>query len=136
MHIFSIKISFIHNTDKKCYCSVGMKLLYFLIFYHCSLLLLYSSHLVSLLFLNHYLFSFFNFFHYWFPLFLVKFTISHQVKCYILRYGLDSTIIGSRITLIMCSFPVQRNNLKQQLAALLPLHCIHAHHVSNNLNVA
>ena len=38
-----------------------------------------------------------------------------------LRYGLDSTIVGSKITLIMCSsFLVQGNNLKQQQAALLP----------------
>ena len=37
-----------------------------------------------------------------------------------LRYSLDSTIVGSKTTLIMCSFLVQRNYLKQQLAALLP----------------
>ena len=38
----------------------------------------------------------------------------------------------------MCSFLVQRNNLKQQLAdassIATMLNCIHAHHVSNNLN--
>ena len=38
-------------------CSVGMNLFYFLIIYHCSLLLSYSSHLFSLLILHPYFFT-------------------------------------------------------------------------------
>ena len=43
-------------------CSIGMNLFYFLIIYHCSLLLSYSSHLVSLLLLHSYFFTCFQFF--------------------------------------------------------------------------
>ena len=84
-------------TDKKCYCSVGMNLFYFLIIYHCSLLLSYSSHLVSLLFLCPYIFTFFKFFHYWFLLFsygIYNFISDSMLYLYLqctLRYGLDST---------------------------------------------
>ena len=45
-------------------------------------------------------------------------------------YNLDSTIAGSKNTLIICSFLVQRINLKHHTV----LNCIHAYHVSNNLN--
>ena len=53
-----------------------------------------------------------------------------------LCYSLDSTIVGSKITLIMCSFLVQRNQSEALtcIALLLMLNCIHAYHVSNNLN--
>ena len=55
-----------HNTRMIIICcSVGMNLFYFLIIYHYSLLLSYSSHLVSLLFLHPTFLHFFNFFHYW-----------------------------------------------------------------------
>ena len=139
--VLSIKILFIHITDKKRYCSIGMNLFYFLIIYHCSLLLSYSSHLVSLLFLRPYLFTFFKFFHYWFLLFLYgiyNFISDSMLYLYLqctLCYGLDSTIVCSKITLIMCSFLVQRNeriNLKHSIVTML--NCIHAYHVSNNLN--
>ena len=59
-----------------------------------------------------------------------------QIQCFICTYNvlyaisLDSTIAGSKITLIICSFLVQRINLKYPTM----LNCIHAYHVSNNLN--
>ena len=48
------------DYEKNCCCSVGMNLFYFIIinFYHCSLVLSYLSHLVSLLFPRPYLSTF------------------------------------------------------------------------------
>ena len=46
--VLSMEILFIHINDKKRYCSVGMNIFYFLIIYHCSLLL--SSHLILFLY--------------------------------------------------------------------------------------
>ena len=77
-------------------------------FYHCSLLLSYSSHLVSLLILHPYFYTFLNFF-YWFLLFLygIYNFISDSIFYFYLQctlhYSLDSTIAGSKVTLIMCS---------------------------------
>ena len=58
--------------------------------------------------------SFSKFFHYWFLLLLygISNSISDPTLYFYLQcYSLDSTIVVSRITLIMCSFLVQRINL-------------------------
>ena len=62
----------------------------------------------------------------------MEFLISYQMQLLFvfLCYSLDNTVLGSRITFIMCSFLVQR--FKHTIVTML--NCIHAHHISNNLN--
>ena len=127
-----------------------------------SLLLLYSSHLVFLLFLHLYLFSFLKFFQYCFLWFFMEFTILHQIKmfCFTLwprqYYNWQQNYID--YVLLSCAkkqseaanssiYNWQQNYIdyvllscakKQSEAATSSiatmLNCIHAHHVSNNLN--
>ena len=76
--------------------------------------------------------TFFKFFHYWFLLFLYgiyNFISDSMLYLYLqctLRYSLDSTIVDNK-----CSFLVQRRSINLQHTVL---NCIHAYHVSNNLN--
>ena len=125
--------AFLCKQDDIC-CSVGMKLFDFIIILS---LLLYSSHLFSLLFFHPYLFCFLEFFHYWFFVYM-EFLISFQIQRFTSTYKVflrHSLIVGSRMKLIMGSFLMQRINQKQHSIVIM-LNCIHAHHVSNNINGA
>ena len=82
--VLLIKILFIHITDKKRYCSVGMKLFYFLIILalQFTIIVLIPSCFFTFFSIPTFL-HFLNFFITGFFCFYVEFTISYQIQCYI-----------------------------------------------------
>ena len=105
----------IHNTDKKTLLQHRYEIILFpnyfitVVYYYCTHPILFLYFFLSLLLSFSKILSllFFCFFFYGIYNFISDSTFYFYLQC-ILWYSLDSTIVGSKITLIMCSFLIKK----------------------------
>ena len=131
VHILSI-ISFIHNTDKQRCCSIGMKLFYFLIMQFTIIILIQFCFFTP--FLPFYIFKFFSS--------LVSFVFFLWNLQFHIRLNVYFTLWPRQyyswqhnyIDYVLLSCAKNQSEAATSSIATM-LNCIHAHDVSNNLNV-